>query len=307
MLYDAVALGELLIDFTQAGTTPDGKALFQQNAGGAVANVMANLSALGHRTAFITKVGNDLCGGFLKDTLDRYGIDTRSVAVTGEAFTTLAFVAIDKSGERSFSFSRNPGADTLLRYSDIDESLLKRTKIFHVGSLSTTADPARSATFRAIETASEAGAVISFDPNYRASLWPDEETASVYMRKLLEKANVVKMAECETGLMTGYDDPETALRCIYEGGADLAVVTMSEKGAMVMADGITAMVPTERMDPVDTTGAGDAFWAGFLHCLIESGKLPSEVTIDEAVSFAGFGNKKAAECIGRIGAMPPLE
>lgn len=302
-MFDLVSLGELLIDFTESGKSESGCALFQQNAGGATANVAVNLSSLGHNTAFIGKVGNDLCGKYLKNTLGSFGVDTGSLIVSNEAFTTLAFVALDENGERSFSFARNPGADTLLRYEEIDPETLSDLRILHVGSLSTTAEPSKTATFRAIETALENGAVISFDPNYRESLWSGPEEAACRMREIMKLSDMIKMTDQEALMITGIPDPEGALSYVFGQGVRLAAVTVGPGGAYVMAGGETAYVPTEKIDPVDTTGAGDAFWAGFVHAFLESGKDLDDVNIQDAVSFAACGNRIAAKCIMQKGAM----
>ena len=173
---DVTALGEVLIDFTPYGRSEAGRNLFEQNPGGAPANVLAALSKMGRKTAFIGKVGDDLHGVFLRKTLEDLGIDTSGMITDPAYFTTLAFVGLE-NGERSFSFARKPGADTQLRSDEIPERLLRETRIFHFGSLSLTDEPARQATLFAVKKAKENGALISYDPNYRAPLWPDEETA----------------------------------------------------------------------------------------------------------------------------------
>ena len=170
-MYDIVALGELLIDFTTCGKSANGMRLFEQNPGGAVCNVLSAMAKQGDKTAFIGKIGKDMHGAFLKQSIESVGIDTRGVIEADDVFTTLAFVELSDSGERSFSFARKPGADTCLRPDELDEALLKQTRVLHIGSLSLTNEPARSATIRAIELAKASGAMISYDPNYRAPLW----------------------------------------------------------------------------------------------------------------------------------------
>lgn len=302
-MFDLVSLGELLIDFTESGKSESGGAVFQENAGGATANVAANLSSLGHKTAFIGKVGSDLCGDFLRKTLESFGVDTRSLISTDEAFTTLAFVALDENGERSFSFARNPGADTLLRYEEIDRETLENLRILHVGSLSTTAEPSRTATFAAMKTAKENGALISFDPNYRESLWPGYEEAASSMREIMKYADMVKMTDQEAEMITGNPEPTEALSLLCKNGVRLAAVTVGPDGAYVAAGGETAYVPADKKDPVDTTGAGDAFWSGFIHAFIESKKELDDVNVTDAVSFAEYGNRLAGKCIMQKGAM----
>ena len=182
--FDVTALGELLIDFTDSGLSPAGMQLCERNPGGAPANVLAALARFGHQTAFLGKVGADMHGDFLRDTLMTAGIDVRGLISDPEVFTTLAFVALDPGGERSFSFARKPGADTCLRQEELDCQRLRDTRVLHIGSLSMTREPVRSATVAAVHIARDAGAVISYDPNYRASLWPSREAAEEQMRRL---------------------------------------------------------------------------------------------------------------------------
>ena len=160
-MYHVIALGELLIDFTTSGVSSSGMRLFEQNPGGAPANVLTALSKFGCKTGFIGKVGDDMHGAFLKTTLEEQGINTKGLIVDPNVFTTLAFVELKDNGDRRFSFARKPGADTCLRVDEIDNGDLSLTKVFHFGSLSLTNEPSRSATIAAIEGAKKAGAIIS--------------------------------------------------------------------------------------------------------------------------------------------------
>lgn len=271
-MHHITALGELLIDFTESGVSSAGMKLFEQNPGGAVANVLAAAARLGEQTAFIGKVGNDMHGAFLKETLENAGIDATGLVMSDEFFTTLAFVALSASGERTFSFARKPGADTQLTVSEIDESILESTEIFHVGSLSLTDEPARSATHHAVKIAKEHGAVISYDPNYRASLWKDEETAKERMRELLPYMDVMKLSDEETALLTDESEPEQAAKRLNEMGISCVAVTLGKKGALVSVGGKSEIVPGYIQPAIDTTGAGDAFWGGFFAPDANSGK-----------------------------------
>ena len=192
--FDVVALGEILIDFTYYGKSEGGMKLFEQNPGGAVANVLSAVSNLGGKTAFIGKVGTDMHGEFLCETLNTQGIDSSSVVKSPDAFTTLAFVSLNEAGERSFSFARKLGADTLLTFDEISPDKLENTQVFHIGSLSLTDEPSRTATFKAVEAAKKSGAVISYDPNYRAILWENEEKAKEGMRSVLKYADFIKIS-----------------------------------------------------------------------------------------------------------------
>ena len=159
---DIVALGELLIDFTEAGHSQDGRKLFEQNPGGAPANLLTVASHFGYRTSFIGKVGNDMHGKFLKKTLQKEGINTDAIVEDPGYFTTLAFVEIGENGERNFSFARKPGADTQLKKEELDQTLISGCRIFHFGSLSLTDEPAESATIEAVKMAKAAGVLISY-------------------------------------------------------------------------------------------------------------------------------------------------
>ena len=304
---ELTVLGELLIDFTQAGESENGMRLFEQNPGGAVANVATAAARLGHKTAFIGKVGNDMHGRFLAQVLDETGIDCRGLVFSDEAFTTLAFVALDEKGERSFSFARKPGADTCLRPEELNRELLQSSRILHVGSLSLTAEPARSATLTAIRQAKTAGSIISYDPNYRASLWENEDQAREQMRSLLSMVDIMKLSDNETALLTDCSCPRQAALALNGRGIPCVAVTLGAAGALVCVGGKTEIVPGFPVPAVrDTTGAGDAFWGGFLARFLETGLKPEELHLSDAVEFARWGNAAAACCIQKRGAIPAM-
>ena len=200
--YDIAALGELLIDFTDSGVSDSGMRLFERNPGGAPANVLTAAARFGRATAFLGKVGDDMHGRFLRQTLLEAGIDVSGLVMAADVFTTLAFVALNGRGERSFSFARKPGADTCLRPEELNAAVLDDCRVLHVGSLSLTDEPACGATFAAVDRAKAAGAVISYDPNYRAALWPDAETAARHMRSMVPYVDVMKLSDEETALLT---------------------------------------------------------------------------------------------------------
>ena len=305
-MYHIAALGELLIDFTESGVSQSGMRLFEQNPGGAVANVLAAMARLGEQTAFIGKVGNDMHGRFLKETLENSGIDTTGLVMSNDFFTTLAFVALASNGERTFSFARKPGADTQLSAKEINESILKSTRILHVGSLSLTDEPARGATHAAVKTAKAHGAVISYDPNYRASLWKDEATAKERMRELLPYVDILKLSDEETELLTDEAEPELAAKRLIDRGISCVAVTLGKKGAMVSIGCSTMIVPGYRNPAVDTTGAGDAFWGGFLYRMLTLNKRPEQLTIQLAADCADWGNAVATCCVQKRGAIPAM-
>lgn len=305
-MVDIVALGELLIDFTSAGYSPAGMRLFEQNPGGAVANVLAAMTKLGDSAAFLGKVGNDMHGRFLKETLDNAGIDTRGLMLSDTVFTTLAFVSLSETGERTFSFARKPGADTQILPGELDEALLGNTRLFHFGSLSLTDEPARSATHHAVRFAKSRGAVISYDPNYRAPLWSDVSTARERIRELLSAVDIMKLSDEETCLLTDREVPEEAARVLNGLGISCVAVTLGKRGALVCVGGTSRFVPGYPNPAVDTTGAGDAFWGGFLHRMFAHNKLPAELTLEDAADCASWGNAVATCCVQKRGAIPAM-
>ena len=253
---DIVALGELLIDFTEAGKSDSGKKLFEQNPGGAPANLLTLASRMGYRTEFIGKVGTDMHGNFLKKTLEEEGIGTRY-------FTTLAFVEIVESGERQFSFSRKQSADTQLCADELNQKLLEDCKVFHFGSLSLTDEPARTATIEAVKIAKSSGALISYDPNYRASLWEKKETAVEQMKSMIPYVDVMKVSDEELVLLTGNKDYSQAVKILLDIGPKLVAVTLGSEGVLLVTKQRQEKLPGFKVKAIDMTGAGDSFWGGF--------------------------------------------
>lgn len=309
---ELICLGEVLIDFTQFGRSPAGQALFERNPGGAPANVAVQAARLGTKAQFIGKVGADAHGAFLRRVLEGEAVDTSSLASDEEAFTTLAFVEVDPgSGERTFSFARKPGADTRLSCDDLPQEALQACHVLHVGSLSLTDEPARTATLRAIETARRTGALISCDPNYRASLWASEGEAVRWMDALVGMADLVKVNQEEAKLLCGTDCAERAAQHILSRGASLVAVTLGTDGALLATHAGQARVPAAPCAPCDTTGAGDSFWGSLLHWLVtrrgvtaldEVGKL----TREDLEAAGRFACAAAACCVEKPGAIPAL-
>lgn len=201
-IYDITVFGEILIDFTSQGFNEDGQMLYARNPGGAPANVAVAAGRLGAHTAFLGKAGNDMHGKFLKSVLEEEKVDTSGLILDDQYFTTLAFVEVNENGERTFSFARKPGADTQIQKEEIEIDVLDKTSIFHIGSLSLTAQPARDTTLYAVKRARKKGSIISYDPNYRASLWPDEKMARQQMRSLIPYVDLMKISDEETELLT---------------------------------------------------------------------------------------------------------
>lgn len=309
---ELVALGEVLIDFTQAGLSPNGQALFERNAGGAPANVAVQAARLGMSAQFVGKVGADMHGDFLRRSLQERGVDVSSVVPDPEAFTTLAFVEVDpRTAERSFSFARKPGADTRLSPAEVPEQAIRDCRVLHVGSLSLTDEPARAATLHAVDLARQAGALISYDPNYRASLWPSESEAIEQMTTLLQQADLVKINEDEALLLCGTSNPEVAARYILNQGAALVAVTLGSQGALIATRAESMLVPTRPCQARDATGAGDSFWGAFLFQLVhEQGvRTASDLAAlsRAALLCAGsFACAAASCCVERPGGIPAM-
>jgi fructokinase len=304
-MYDVVALGELLIDFTYYGVAESGGALFEQNPGGAPANVLALCAGFGLKTAFIGKVGADMHGDFLAETLKAKGIDTMGLIHDPDCFTTLAFVKLTEA-ERSFSFARKPGADTRLRASELNIEIINNAKVFHFGSLSLTDEPAAEATLAAVKAAKAKGVMCSYDPNYRAALWKDEETAIRQMRSVIGFADLIKISEEETILLTGESDPEKAAHSLLSQGAECVVVTLGGNGSIAVSNAGMVRKPAAPCKPLDTTGAGDTFWGSFLYCIINSGKPISGHGLNELGEYLVFANTAAAICTEGRGAIPSM-
>jgi len=303
---DIVALGELLIDFTESGFSANGNRLFEQNPGGAPANLLTAAARLGSSAAFIGKVGRDMHGAFLKETLQKAGINTSGLVEADDVFTTLAFVALSASGEREFSFARKPGADTCLRAEEIDFELIKSSRIFHFGSLSLTDEPSRDATAQALAVARDNGVIITYDPNYRASLWSDPAVATRQMKRHIESVDIIKIADNELEMVTGESDFEEGIKRLFEMGVKCVALTLGDEGAIVSLGGAAKKVGVRDVRVVDTTGAGDAFFGGFLHGFLLSGLSVNELTIEDVVEFAVLGNATAALCVSRRGGIPAM-
>ena len=204
--FDVVALGELLVDFTDNGLSEQGNALFEANPGGAPCNVLAMLKKLGRSCAFIGKVGEDMFGHLLRDVAEEAGICMDYLAVDREARTTLAFVKKLDNGDRDFSFYRNPGADMMLTEGDLPLEVIESCRVFHFGTLSMTHEGVRRATCKAIDCARKSGALIFFDPNLRPPLWNDLEEAREQIRYGLSRCDILKIADNELEFMTGQTD-----------------------------------------------------------------------------------------------------
>lgn len=264
-MYDLVTLGEILIDFSPDGTDSRGFAKYIQNPGGAVANVAAVFGRYGANAALIGKVGCDMFGDYLRQYFTSLGVDCRGIVTDPDYNTTLAFVSLNDDGERDFAFYRRHEADLRIGVDEIAPDMLKNTKIFHFGSLSMTAEPAKSATLTALDIARKSGAVISYDPNFRDSLWAGQDAVSA-MRSVLDRVDFVKVSEEEGEMITGYSDPQKCALALLDFGVRFAAITMGSAGSYFACPLLRGYVkPYTDVKTIDTTGAGDVFWGTVLH------------------------------------------
>ncbi len=309
--FDVVALGELLVDFTQNGVSEQGNLLFEANPGGAPANVLAMLRKLGKRCAFIGKVGKDSFGDMLAKTVEEAGIDIRGLRRDADIPTTLAVVHTFPNGDRDFSFYRKPGADILLRADELDEALLKDCRIFHFGTLSLTDEPCKSATVKAYELAKAAGALISFDPNLRPPLWKSEDDAKAAIEWGLQRCDILKISDNEIEFMTGETDFDKGAANLKERFPQIRLlnVTAGGDGSFSYYGGKRVFVPACKLGGViETTGAGDTFCASVLNFVLENGL--DGLTEKDMTAMLRFANTAAYIVTtkkGAIRSMPQRE
>ncbi len=300
-MYDVVALGEALIDFSPAGKGKMGNPCFEMNPGGGPLNCLAAAGALGAECAFIGMVGQDMFGEFLKDRISGAGISLQGVRQTGKTHTTMAFVHIGRSGEREFSFLRNPGADLMLTSAEVDCGLLEDAGIFHFSSLSLTDEPARGAALYAAEYRKKSGKIISFDPNYRALLWKSREDAVRWMVEGMRYADIVKISDDEMAMIFGIEETayETGADKIIGLGAKTVLVTCGSKGAFYKTQRESGFRTGYSVNAIDTTGCGDAFIGAFIYSLCRKKEWSMERRVD-------FANAAGALCATKMGGMPSM-
>ena len=308
--YDVLALGELLIDFTQNGLSEQGNGLFEANPGGAPCNVLSMLNNLGKKTSFIGKVGNDQFGKTLKKALEELGIGTENLLMDNEVHTTLALVHTFADGDRDFSFYRNPGADMMLTVDELNLDLVRDTRIFHFGTLSMTHDGIRATTKKAVETAKEAGALISFDPNLREPLWDSLDNAKEQVRWGLGKCDVLKISDNEIQWLTGENDFTAGVKKIREEfPIPLILVSMGRDGSRAYyGDHYVEVAPFLQENTIETTGAGDTFCACVLNYVLEHDlEALTDEQLKEMLTFANAAASIITTRKGALRVMPTRE
>lgn len=307
---DVTALGELLIDFTENGTSAQGNPILEVNPGGAPCNVLAMLQKLGKQTAFIGKVGNDMFGRQLTEAVSSVGVDTRALLVDKEVHTTLAFVHTYPDGDRDFSFYRNPGADMMLTKEDVDEDLIRSSRIFHFGTLSSTHKGVREATRYAIDVAKEAGDLISFDPNLRPPLWSSLDDAKKEIEYGLGKCDILKISDNEVEFLFGTTDYDLGAKLLKEKyNIPLILITLGPDGSRAYyKDMRVEVAPFLQDNTIETTGAGDTFCASSLNYVLEHGlDHLTEENLKELLTFANAAASLITTKKGALKVMPEKE
>jgi fructokinase len=308
---EAITLGELLIDFVSLDKDVSLADLptFAGAAGGAPANVAVGLARLGVSAGFIGKVGEDPFGEFLRRTLDAAGVDTQFLRLAGGTRTTLAFNATRSDGQKDICFYRNPGADILLTAEEISRDYLLSARLFHFGSVSLSRSPAREATIHAALIARQAGVLVSYDPNWRPTLWADRAEARGRLWEAMPLAHVVHCAEEEWEFITGTSDLEAGARTILQAGPHLVVVTLGEHGCYYDDGESRGRVPGFRVEVLDPLGAGDAFVAAMLSQLMYAprGQQLPEAGLREIMTYANAAGALTCTRRGVIPALPTAE
>ena len=306
-MIDVTALGELLIDFTYLSTDETGYPTMAAHPGGAPANFLAALTKLGAKTALVGKVGDDAFGKMLTTTLQDLGIETRGIVSSPDVFTTLAFVTLDKTGNREFSFARKPGADSSMTFDELDLSLIDEAKVFHFGTLSLTDEPARFATRRAVAYAKAHGKLITYDPNLRKPLWRNLDDAREQLLWGLGQADVVKISDEEVEFLFGLSPEEGAELILNKYGVKLVFVTCGAAGCVFQNRRARGIVPgLSGLKVVDTTGAGDIFGGSAVWGLLQAGKAPEELGRGELERITAFACASAGLSTTRAGGISSL-
>ncbi len=307
--FDVVALGELLIDFTENGMSQQGNPVLEANPGGAPCNVLSMLTRLGRKVAFIGKVGDDAFGKQLAAAIKEQGIDAEGLKFDKTVHTTLAIVMKQANGDRDFAFYRNPGADICLTPEDVDEELIRASRVFHFGSLSLTDEPVRSATKKALAVAEEEGLIRSFDPNLREPLWPSLDAAAQQIGFGLEHTDVLKISDNEITWFTGkedYDEGVAWLRAHYPN-LKLICVSLGPQGSRAYLGDLRVEVPAFLQEKtIETTGAGDTFGACVISTVLEKGLDMGEEDLRKMLIFANAAASIVTTKKGALRVMPTV-
>ena len=309
-MFKAIASGELLIDFNTVATDEMGYPTLEGHPGGATINCLATLRKFGAEAAFIGKAGNDAFGKMLQHTISHFGIDTVNVLLSDEAFTTLAFVTLDETGDREFSFARKPGADLLLRFDEVDLSVFEGADVFHFGTVSMTEEPSRSTTKQLVEYARSKGILIGYDPNLRRNLWANLDDAHEQMLWGLSKADIVKISDEEIEFLFGLSPEEGAKKILDTYPVQLVYATCGAKGSYYFTRNVCGFMPAMTgLNVIDTCGAGDIFGGSAMFRFLQHGKPASELAkedLDDITRFATVSAGLSTQKHGGISSIPDL-
>jgi fructokinase len=307
-MFDITAMGELLFDFSLYGNSERGNHVYEANPGGAPANVIVGAQKLGAKTAFIGKIGDDLLSSELKETLKRHGVNTSGLVESAEYNTPLAFVQLDKNGDRSFTFYRNNSADCNITNDDIDLKIIQDSKIFHFGSLTMTDQPSRSATLYAAKVAHDRGLTVSFDPNIRSSLWRSKEEMIETIKSALQFCDILKISDYELSLITNSKNIKSGMQLLQEQyGIKLIFTTLGADGCEWYYNGYCGKMPSYDVKTIDTTGAGDSFIAAILYkisCLNNGLESLCQNELTEIARFASAASSLTTTISGAIPSLP---
>ncbi len=300
------AFGELLCDVTAYGTSDRGFPIYEFNPGGAPANVAVALRNLGIEASFMGQVGKDHFGLFLKDTLTSKQVDVDALLLSAAYPTSLAIVSNKADGDRSFSFYRKHNADVMVELQDIFLQKINETDVFHVGSVSMSDEPSRTTTFSLMRHAKRQGKIISFDPNLRVLLWEDLNDAKRQIEKGLQLSDIVKLSEEELFFLTDIKNVQEAcamLMGIYD--IRILLITFGSKGCASFHQDVYQHIPSFEVDAIDTTGAGDGFFGGFLSQWIKNG-MKMKLSSRDLALYCRYANACGAIATTQKGAIGSL-
>ncbi|MCD8215120.1 MAG: PfkB family carbohydrate kinase [Clostridiales bacterium] len=298
---DLYSIGEMVIDFIPGSESVS----YIRKAGGAPANVAFAAAKNGLEAGMNCSVGDDDFGHFLMDTLKKYNVRTLNPKLCKEAVTTLAFVTLAEDGDRSFTFARKPGADMFLSEDDVKEEDIENSAVIHAGSCSLSASPSAEATIKALRLGKEKGKIVSFDVNYRDIMWNyDKEACAKKVFECFPYIDILKISEEEVEMMGG---EEGLPKLMEKYGLTVIAETLGGDGAQCFFKGKVIKVPGRKAVCVDATGAGDAFWGGFLSCLRICGVNKTEdITEEILLKAVNYGNVAGWLCVQNKGAIESL-
>ncbi|MDQ0163168.1 aminoimidazole riboside kinase [Aeribacillus alveayuensis] len=302
-----ISLGEALIDFIPLDET---NLVYQKSPGGAPANVAVGLARLGAKSTFLGKVGDDVLGRFLKETLQNYGVNVSYMLLTKEVRTGAVFVTLSANGERSFDFYIDPSADRFLEEDEVKEELFTEHKILHFGSISLISEPSKSATKKAVRLAKQNDMIVSYDPNLRLSLWKNEEEARNTIVSMLKEVDVLKISDEELEFLTKTTNLEEGVASLQEYDIPLIIVTLGAEGSILFTKSEAVQVPAIKVKAVDTTGAGDAYVSGILYCLDQYEGDIRSISVERLeymARFASVSGGLAASVKGAMSALPSFK